>query len=348
MTLDFERFRSLIPIASLEEKSLNLLARQIELKDYDAGSVIFKAGANDPYTFYLMSGEITLRAADGREQSVESGEEQGLHALASLKPRKYSAIVSSAKAQILRVNADLLDRLLTLQWEKNDANKTGVSVNEIEDDATPEDSAWMMSILQNKTLLRLPPGHIQLLFETLEEMPVKAGDVVIQQGEPGDYYYLIREGTAEVTRQSGAMHTKLAQLESPQSFGEEALLSDQARNATITMKTDGLLMRLSKKDFESLLEQPTLKQVGVKEANALVKNGTIPVDVRTEGEFEESGLKGALNVPLYLVRLYLPKLDKKRKYLLYCDTGARSTAAAFIMSQKGFQVFVLKNGLKPK
>lgn len=345
MELDFEHFRSLIPIASLDDKSALLLARQAELEVLSQGDILFQIGDNDSDTVYVMAGAVKLTASDGGSEIIQTGIDAGLHPIASLKPRHYKAVVSSNRAGILRVNADLLDRLLTLQWESSGVGNSGVSINEFNADRIATDNAWMMSLLKNKTLRRLPAGHIQMLFEKLEEMPVKAGDTIVKQGDAGDYYYLIREGIAEVTRKMGTLNSKLAELKSPQSFGEEALLSDQPRNATVTMQTDGLLMRLAKADFEALLEQPTLEQLDIRAATQLVKSGAIPVDVRSESEYEGTGLKGALNLPLYMLRLKITRLDKKRKYLLYCDTGARSTAAAFLMAQQGFQVYVLENGL---
>jgi rhodanese-related sulfurtransferase len=77
----------------------------------------------------------------------------------------------------------------------------------------------------------------------------------------------------------------------------------------------------------------------------MVREGAMRVDVRTEAEFEESGVKSALNLPMYLLRLRLPKLNRKKKYILYCDTGTRSAAAGFIMRQQGYDVYVLKGGL---
>lgn len=71
-------------------------------------------------------------------------------------------------------------------------------------------------------------------------MPCKAGEVIIQQGEAANYYYLIREGRAQVARSEP---DALAALGPGDSFGEEALLTGERRNATVTLLSDGLLMR---------------------------------------------------------------------------------------------------------
>ena len=46
------------------------------------------------------------------------------------------------------------------------------------------------------------------------------------------------------------------------------------------------------------------------------------------------------------MRLKLKTLDRKLKYICYCDSGRRSSAAAYILSERGFQSYVLRGGLQ--
>jgi rhodanese-related sulfurtransferase len=48
---------------------------------------------------------------------------------------------------------------------------------------------------------------------------------------------------------------------------------------------------------------------------------------------------------LYLVRLKLSTLDRSKPYVVYCDTGRRSSAAAYILVERGFDAYVLTGGL---
>ena len=68
-------------------------------------------------------------------------------------------------------------------------------------------------------------------------------------------------------------------------------------------------------------------------------NGSMP------SEFEAFHEDGAVNVPLYFLRLKLDTLDPEKKYVVCCDTGRRSSAAAFILNEADFQAVVLKGGL---
>ena len=56
-------------------------------------------------------------------------------------------------------------------------------------------------------------------------------------------------------------------------------------------------------------------------------------------------MEDALNVPLYFIRLKLKTLDPKIHYVAYCDTGRRSSAAAYILAERGLNASVLRGGL---
>ena len=76
------------------------------------------------------------------------------------------------------------------------------------------------------------------------------------------------------------------------------------------------------------------------------RNLTNPIiDVRSPKEFTQGHLPGAINIPLFMLRLELEKLDSTRDYVVYCDTGRRSSAAAFLLSDKGYNACLLDEGL---
>jgi len=127
------------------------------------------------------------------------------------------------------------------------------------------------SILQSKVFLQVPPANIQTMFMHMQEMPVKVGEVIIKQGGEGDYYYIIKSGKCKVTHVSrtGSKLT-LATLEDGDAFVEEDLLTEAKHNVNIVMTTPGVLIRLSKEDFNELLKEPNLKLVSSAEADEMV------------------------------------------------------------------------------
>jgi rhodanese-related sulfurtransferase len=111
------------------------------------------------------------------------------------------------------------------------------------------------------------------------------------------------------------------------------------------MLTDGSLMRLNKADFDSLLNEPLLRWVDLAKAKDLVARGARWLDVRLPSEFENFHLEGAINVPLYFIRMKLRTLDPGTPYVVVCDTGRRSSAGAFLLSERGFEAYCLRGGL---
>jgi rhodanese-related sulfurtransferase len=205
----------------------------------------------------------------------------------------------------------------------------------------------MTTLLQTKAFHRIPPANIQAIFMRMQRIEAKAGDVIIKQGDEGDFFYVIVQGKCVVTRETplNKQGIKLAELGMGDTFGEEALISDAKRNANITMLTDGALMRLAKDDFRTLLNEPLLQWVDMKQATQIVAKGGQWLDVRLPSEFENYHMEGAVNLPLYFIRLKLKSLQQNAHYVVCCDTGRRSSAAAYILAERGFQASVLKGGL---
>ena len=83
----------------------------------------------------------------------------------------------------------------------------------------------------------------------------------------------------------------------------------------------------------------------MEQARQMVADGAKWLDVRLPSEFENYHLDDAVNIPLYFIRLKLQALDPDTKYIVVCDTGRRSSAAAFILSERGFEAYVLEGGL---
>jgi rhodanese-related sulfurtransferase len=237
------------------------------------------------------------------------------------------------------IDSDLLDVLLT--WDQ-----TGqYEVAELRGDGLDVTGDWMTTLLQTKAFHRIPPANIQAIFMRMQRINYRARDIVIKQGTEGDFFYVVVAGKCVVTRETplNKEGIKLAELGPGDSFGEEALIAEAKRNATVTMSTDGTLMRLGKADFQTLLNEPLLQWVDYEAAKEIVAGGGKWLDVRLPSEFQN--IDDAVNIPLYFIRLKLNALDKNIQYVVCCDTGRRSSAAAYILSERGFEAYVLKGGL---
>ncbi|UCH52441.1 MAG: cyclic nucleotide-binding domain-containing protein [Pseudomonadota bacterium] len=331
-----ELLRSLIPLNSLSDSALRELMSKAVVEQLAAKSELFRQGDRDHDAIFLLRGEVSLTADDGARRRVVSGSDEARYALAQLKPRQYTG-VAATEVTVLRVDSDLLDRMLTRD------QTIGYEVMEFEGAVDPE---WLRRMVQLPVFERLPVENINALLARLESIDAKAGQVIIRQGDSGDYYYAIKSGSVSVSRKSGAGKVVvLNELQEGEGFGEEALLSEEPRNATVVMKTDGVLLRLAPADFDELLKEPLVSWVTEPEARRLVQAGADLLDVRTEDEHRQGAVKGSRNLPLYLLRMKAATLDPARKYVAYCQTGRRSCAAAFLLAQRGFDVAVLRGGL---
>ena len=194
---------------------------------------------------------------------------------------------------------------------------------------------------------RLPHDNIQQFFAELEPLEADAGSVVVEQGTPGDFLYIVAEGRCEVTRRSpGASdETTLAVLKEGNTFGEESLISNTPRNASVKMVDGGFLMRLPKKSFMELVSNPTLKAVPYSEACSLVEGGARWLDVRFPDEHAAGAIEGSENVPLNTLRAEAAKLDRAVRYVVYCDSGTRGSTGAFLLARQGFDACYLAGGL---
>ena len=112
------------------------------------------------------------------------------------------------------------------------------------------------------------------------------------------------------------------------------------------MKTDGQLLRLKKQDFIELLRAPIISTIKMADAETKVAAGAVWLDVRFESEYAYHHIEGAINAPLHELRTYVSQLDNAKEYIVYCQTGRRSSAAAFILAQSGFKALVLQGGTR--
>ena len=335
-----ELIKQLVPVNELSESGHNKIINQSQVLPFEAEAYIFRQGARDEYTFYLLEGILEMEAEGEASFDVTTSEDRAKYPLAQVQPRKYSA-KAKTPVKVLRINRNTLEGIVA----QEKSTSSGMEVGEAEDD---ESLDWMSLILQSSLFAKIPASNIQKLFVMLEPVNIKAGEAVIKQGAPGDYYYIIQEGRCEVTRQSTPRGdpVKLAELSIGASFGEESLLSGKPRNATVTMLTDGILMRLSKENFVELIKKPTLDSISFEEARKVIEDGGCWLDVRSISEYGKSTIKGSINIPIFDIRRESDKLQHNKQYIVFSNSKRRGAAAAFLLTELEFNVRYLENGLE--
>lgn len=339
--LSAELLDRLIPMGALRPETRRDLLRNSALIEVKAGSFLFRRGQKADKVLYLVQGRLELRDETGVPVArFEADSPEARHRLAHQSPRRLDAQCLT-DVRCVAVDAHLLDVMLT--WDQSDA----LEVGELGGENTCDSDDWMTRLLQTHAFQLVPPANLQAIFMRMERVDAVAGEVIVRQGESGDYFYVIIDGRCLVTReQPHQKAVRLAELDTGSCFGEEALISDSPRNATVTMLNHGSLMRLSKDDFRKLLNEPLTRRLPMTEAQSMANAEKAKfLDVRLPSEFANRNLPGSINLPLYMLRMRLDQLDKRMSYICVCDTGRRSSVASFVLMQKGFEAYTLAQGL---
>jgi CRP/FNR family cyclic AMP-dependent transcriptional regulator len=97
----------------------------------------------------------------------------------------------------------------------------------------------------------LSKKELSQLAQVSEDMEVPAGEVLTREGDTGQEFFVIVDGTIEVT----AKGKPLGDRGGGDFVGEIALLEDVKRTATVTAKTPLRLFVLTRQDFRRLVDQ---------------------------------------------------------------------------------------------
>jgi CRP-like cAMP-binding protein len=305
-----ELLLSLTPLEGMKRENLHALAKKVTVKEIQAGRVLFKEGDADKRTIWIVKGLVEISEHGRTIGMIEGGTADARNPLNQSVPRKVTARAVE-DVDYLAIDADLLDVMIT--WDQTGNYEVGELQTQF---GGGGDSDWMTTLLQTKAFHRIPPANLQAIFMRMNRQQYRAGEVVIKQGDEGDYFYAIVQGKCLVTRESplNQKGIKLAELGVGETFGEEALIAEAKRNATVTMLSDGVLMRLNKQDFRDLMHEPLLRWVDEEQALKIIQNRGQWLDVRLPSEYQNLAIEGSINIPLYFVRLKLNALDRNTPY----------------------------------
>jgi CRP/FNR family cyclic AMP-dependent transcriptional regulator len=85
------------------------------------------------------------------------------------------------------------------------------------------------------------------------------GEVIIRQGDAGDYMYEILDGQVEVLQDRGGKEVRLAILDKGDFFGEMAIFEKEKRSATVRAHGEVRVLTIDKKILlRRISEDPSL------------------------------------------------------------------------------------------
>jgi len=133
-----------------------------------------------------------------------------------------------------------------------------------QDDVTEE--VDMMPLIEKVMILKgseffrnFPGSDLAGIAALTDVIHVQKDEVIFEQGEDGDAFYIVVQGAVRITR--GA--TLLATLGSREGFGEMAILDKESRSASATAAEDSTLLSLDRDSFDRVIEQSPVVARGV-------------------------------------------------------------------------------------
>jgi CRP-like cAMP-binding protein len=343
-----EIFSQFSPISALTGPFLSEVARQARLVSVPKGTMLFKRGKILADHYFLLEGDVDLINNEFGVEKVKSGADRSRRALNTHSPTVVSA-VAKTHVRYFTLNIDWLARQIAQAKapppaaaeapQQSDNPEAGIEVGELADAKD-----WMACLLKSPLFARIPWSQLQELFARFETVEVPAGERLIREGARGDYFYVLAAGSALVTDRSGSVDLELKE---GHYFGEEALISDAPRNASVIMCTDGVVKRLSGEDFCDLVRQSIIQYADWDALEAQKKPVKI-LDVRLPMEFRAGHLEGSVNVPLSRLRDSLDDLGAGTLYAISDEAGPRANIGAYLLCQAGFDAVVLKNAAAPQ
>jgi putative peptide zinc metalloprotease protein len=229
-------------LRSLPLKSLERLAASAKVREIPAGATIVRQGERGDEFFILATGQAAVMVRDQNEDRIVGqmtvGDFFGERALLKSGVREAT------------VKAETPLRLLVFQpkafW------------NELVGPVAWE-SRVRDALEERERLGALPmfadtgSRQLDLLAVKLQVRNFAPGDVLVKQGDPGDAFFIVREGSVEVFVRNGRSRRRVRTLQTGDFFGEIALLTDGPRTATVQGLEAGSVWRLERQDFRDLL-----------------------------------------------------------------------------------------------
>jgi CRP-like cAMP-binding protein len=323
-----------LSIGALEE-----LSRKLHPCQVSPGTDIIMEGSPADAFYFICSGKVDVRKKTPMgESSVLSvlgeGEGFGEMALLTCSPRS-ATVTAKTRVALYKLYKNDFDEIV-----RADSDFSRM-LQEKTDEYIRHDS--LMS-LQPFTLLE--SQKMTALSSKLIEKKYAAGETVITQGVKGDEYYIIKSGSVEVLKKMFKDEPeKIATLGQGRGFGEEALITNDPRNAQVRALEDTVVLALSKNDFESILKATFLVEVPPENVPAAGQAHHKLLDVRMGIEYEEEHIPDSVNIPLDELRTRYAELDPDSEYYVYCLGGARSASAAFLLRMQGFNAKNIRGGI---
>lgn len=335
----YKKLKQYCYFSHLSDAALKSLSKKLQDVEYPAGTEIIKEGAPADAFYLIRKGEVEVlkKTKWGQEAPISAssqGEGFGEMALLTCSPR-FCSVTARTNVHLLKLDKSAFEEIV-----RADSAFAGMMVERHQSFYRYND------IKTTQPFALLQPEQVAAISGRLKEQSFAPGDHIITQGETGDTYYIIKSGKAEVLKESvDNGQEKVAAIEEGEGFGEEALITDSPRSATVRAVDETVVWTLSREDFDAVAKASFLKEVEPDDVPYSEGGQLNYLDVRMKSEFDEEHIPGAVNIPLDELRRRYAEFDRNKEYHVYCLMGARSATAAFLMNSQGLNTKSIKGGI---
>ena len=325
-------------LAILPKPCLLALARTSEIVEHKAGAVIVGRDSQ-PVALFLLQGRALVKHSNGTSLRYEANDEPIARPL--YRAGEEVEIIAARAVRLLQIpNADYVRQLSLASSMSNDLEFELLDEN-------PHEMDGLERALRVGALAQVPSEHVQQILLRFEERRVAAGESIYEQGAPADGFFILQSGAAEVFRdEAGGKRQRLGVLGPGDTFGEQSLVTGEAREAGVSMLTEGALIRISSEDFKELICQPLVRTVNPDEVSALVDAGGCWLDVRETSTDAIELSRYAVKMPLSTLRAKRGTLSRERPYIVYADDARVETLACFLLAEVGLSSFMLDGAVE--
>jgi rhodanese-related sulfurtransferase len=318
-----------LPYIHFPKNRQHILGDVLRVFDLIPGDKVSLASSGHAFYVSVLEGIVEATGEDGSGQFIRRGETK------LIKPNVDAIdLRSSGGAQVCVADIEIIEDLMSFETLIDNA----------------EDQLSMSALeraRRSNAFRRVPLECVEEAFRRMGQLSVAAGNDVIRQGDPGELFYVLVQGKAEVWKIGiyDDEPKKVDDLEPGDAFGEEALIISGTRSATIRITEDAKLLTLGKADYQALISRELVNEVEPSVALTMVNTGYKLLDVRYAEEHEDIRIPGSQLIPLNELRTRSIDLDKSARWIVYCRSGKRSAVATLLLKQEGFRATSLKGGM---
>lgn len=224
--------------AGFDQTDIAEVLTMVEPWECREGGLIARAGMEAEQFFLIESGEVGVFHDGVQMAAITTGGYFGTMAL--LDSGTYMGTYrANTPVKALVIHRERFDPILRADTTLSRQVSSGAQARQL--------------LRQMPLFSSLSPQQLATIDARLVRRQIKAGEVVVRQGEPRAYLYIVAQGVVEALVSDGTTESVVGQLGQGEHFGEYALFADTPYNATYRAKIDTHLLLLDESKFDELV-----------------------------------------------------------------------------------------------